>query len=276
MKILIVDRDESASQMIISRLTALGHQVVYDPAKNNALDRLSGEKFDVIIADPAPLTSLRPLILNIRRAVGRYPYIFLMSETASAEDAVKCGANDILSKPISADALERKMAGAEYLLGLIKRIGDSAQDFPSSGGVIAKSAFNQLFLSAIDRADRYGEATYILFISLANYEDIRNHDSAYAINHATAKLSHSLTLMRRQSDIIGQTARHEFALLLQRPVYDTEPVEAANRFAETLGSLKDLMPAGAGQAKISVTLVAVPTGQKLIEHIVTPAASPKS
>ncbi len=275
MKVLVVDRDEIAAQLIRSKLEPLGHRVVYEPAKNNAVERLSRDAFDVIFMDPSPLTSLRPVILNIRRTVGSYPYIFLMTENASREDAIKTGANDIMSKPMNPGALDEKLANAERLLALVKRIGDTSEDFPSAGGVIAKSAFNQLFLSSVDRADRYGEGTYILFISLSNYQDIRNLDGAYAADYAVAKLSQYLVLLRRQSDIIGQTAKHEYALLLQRPVYDTEPVEASNRFAESLAGLKDIASSGTTVAQVSVKLIAVPTGQKLADHAVFPNVAKK-
>jgi len=221
--------------------------------------------------DPSPLSNARPVILNIRRTVANYPYIFLLSETTTREEATKSGANDVMSKPLDPSSLEEKVANAERLLQLVKRIGDDSEDFPSAGGVIAKSAFNQLFLSAIDRADRYGERTFILFITMSNYIDIRDFDGPYAADYAVAKLSQYLVLLRRQSDIIGQTAKYEYALMLQRPVYDTEPVEAANRFAESLNGFKDIASSGATPVEITVSLVAVPTGQKLIEHLIYPS-----
>ena len=67
------------------------------------------------------------------------------------------GCNDLLKKPVSGEKLIVKSENAERMVGLVERIGDDSEDFPSAGGVIAKSAFNQLFLSSIDRADRYGE-----------------------------------------------------------------------------------------------------------------------
>jgi GGDEF domain-containing protein len=152
----------------------------------------------------------------------------------------------------------------------VARIGDDSEDFPSAGGVIAKSAFNQLFLSGMDRADRYGERTFVLFISLSNYKEILEMDGPYAAEYAVAKLSQYLVLLRRQSDIIGQTARYEYALLLQRPAYDTEPVEAANRFAESLSNIKDIVSSGSTEVKVTISLVDLPMGAKLIEHIITP------
>ena len=270
MKILVVDQNEATAQTVKSKLEPFGHREVHEPVKNNAIDRLAKEEFDVVFLDPSPLSDARPIILNIRRAVSHYPYIALMSENGTRADAIKAGGNEMLTKPLDAASLPEKIENAERLEGLIKRIGDDSEDFPSAGGVIAKSAFNQLFLSAVDRANRYGERTYILFISLSNFKEIRNLDGIYAADFAAAKLSQYLVLMRRQSDIIGQTAKHEYALMLQRPVYDTEPVEAANRFADSLSGFKDISSGGAMSPQISVTLIALPTGEKVIQHNVTP------
>ncbi len=274
MKVLVVDRDALAGQLIKSRIEPMGHKVTQEAVKNNAVERLANEEFDVIYLDPSPLTSPRPVILNIRRSVSNYPYIFLLSENASRQEALKLGCNDVMNKPLDITVLDERMGNADRLTKLIRRIGDDSEDFPSAGGVIAKSAFNQLFLSAVDRADRYGERTYMLFISVSNYQEIRDSDGAYAADYAVAKLSQYLVLLRRQSDIIGQTAKHEYALMLQRPVYDTEPVEAANRFAESLAGCEDIVSSGATPVQITVTLLDVPVGARIVEHVATPG--PKS
>jgi len=273
MKILAVDRDEMVLQMIRSKLEAKGHQVFEEASKNAAIDRLAHETFDIIFLDPAPLTSPRPVILNIRRSVGNYPYIFLSSDTASQEEAIKAGCNDLLKKPIDSAAFEKQIDHAQYFSDLVARIGDDSEDFPSAGGVIAKSAFNQLFLSAIDRADRYGEQTYTLFITMSNYRDILEMDGPYAAEYAVAKLSQYLVRLRRQSDIIGQTAKYEYALLLQRPLYETEPLEAANRFAEALSKYEGMVTNGPAKPEITVSLVEIPVGRKVIEHVIIPGES---
>ncbi len=270
MKILVVDREPVSFELVKTKLESRGHQVLHEPIKNNAVERLAKEPFDIIFLDPSPLTSPRPVILNIRRTAAKYFYMFLMSETASREEAIKSGTNDIMNKPLDPMVFDEKIGNADRLLKLVQRIGDDSEDFPSAGGVIAKSAFNQLFLSAMDRADRYGERTFILFISMSNYKDIKDHDGPKAAEYAVAKLSKYLVLLRRQSDIIGQTAKYEFALLLQRPVYETEPIEAANRFAESLAGFKDIISSGPTHVEITVTLMSIPTGGKMIEHVVHP------
>jgi PleD family two-component response regulator len=272
MKILVVDRDTLSSQMVKSKLEAAGHRVTEEAVKNSALERLEREPYDAVFFDPAPLTNARPVVLSIRRAMRGYAYVILTSHDIQKEEGLRCGANDIMGKPLDGGDLEKKVLNADRLTKLIRRVGDESEDFPSAGGVIAKSAFNQLFLSAMDRADRYGERSFLLFIGIKNYKEIQGMDGQYAAEYASAKLSQYLVRLRRQSDIIAQTGKSEFCLMLQRPMYETEPMEAANRFAEALGKLQDIVPDGAGQVEVYVTLMDVPIGAALIDHTVTYAA----
>lgn len=270
MKILVIDREPMTAQMLRSKLEALGHSVVEEPVKNTAVERVGAEAFDVVFLDPSPLTSPRPVVLNIRRSMKTYPYLFLLSDSISKEEALKAGVNDLYAKPMDVAALDEKMANAERLTKLVAHMGDDSEDFPSAGGVIAKSAINQLFLSAIDRADRYGERTYLLQIAISNYTEIRDLDGPHAAAYAVAKLCQYLVLLRRQSDIIGQTRKYEYTLMLQRPVYETEPVEAANRFAESLSKIEDIVSSGGASVELSVTLVEIPTGAQIVRHVIKP------
>lgn len=269
MKILVIDRDTLATQLIRSRLEVKGHTIVEEGVKNNAIALLEREPFEVVFIDPAPLNNARPVVLGIRRAVRNYPYVVLMSQDMPREEALRAGANEIMVKPINHSGLEVVMENAERLTSLIKRMGDETEDFPSAGGVIAKSAFNQLFLSCIDRADRYGERSYLVFIGIKNFQEILAMDGAYAAEYASAKLSQYLVRLRRQSDIIAQTGKNEFCLMLQRPMYETEPMEAANRFADALRRFDDICASENVKVEVSVTLIDLPVGHKHVEHVVT-------
>ncbi len=269
MKILVVDREDITAKLMSSRLETLGHKITEEPVKNNAVERLAKEDFDLIFIDPAPLTSAQPIILNLRRATGRYPYIVQMGSSMQQTEAIQSGANDAIAKPIDPEALDITVDNARYLISLIKRIGDDSEDFPSAGGIIAKSAFNQLFLSAIDRADRYGERTFIVFIGIKNYQEIYENEGPYAADYVVAKLSKYLVQLRRQSDIIAQTEGFEYALLLQRPMYETEPVEAANRFAEAITGFKGLFETDGIAPEVCVQLIDLPVGSRIVKHDIT-------
>ena len=159
---------------------------------------------------------------------------------------------------------------ARYFTHLVKHISDDSEDFPSAGGVISKSAFNQIFLSSIDRADRYGENTFILFISMSSYKEVYATEGPYVAEYAMAKLSQYLVTLRRQSDIIGQIAPNEYALILQRPLYETEPTEAASRFIEALASYPGFMKLDTKNIEINVTLASVPDGRRPVNKTFRP------
>jgi GGDEF domain-containing protein len=184
----------------------------------------------------------------------------------AAEEYIRVGANAFLPKPFDSENLTEHLSDAARLTHIIQTLNDDSIDFPSAGGIIAKSAFNQLFLSAIDRADRYGENTFVVFITVANYNDMLEMDGPYHADYAVAKMSQKLAQIRRQSDIIGQTAKHEYALLLQRPQYDTEPVDAANRFAEEMARLESIRQSVESDPEIRIQLIALPSGHREIDH----------
>ena len=276
MKILVTDRDTLTVQLIRSKLEAMGHTVIEEPVKNNAIERLGKESFDIVFFDPAPLNHARPIVLGIRRSVKNYPYIVMISKEPGKEDLLKSGVNDALIKPLDTQVLEGVAANAERLTALVRRIGDESEDFRSAGGVIAKSALNQLFLAALDRADRYGERSYFVFISIRNYAEILSMDGPYAAEYATAKLSQYLVRLRRQSDVLAQTGKNEYCLMLQRPIYATEPAEAANRFADALGRLEDICASDNTKVEVAVTLLELPSGASPVEHVLTFDKSKKS
>lgn len=269
MKILVVDREDITAQLMSTRLAPLGHLITHEPIKNNAIEKMAKEQYDLIFIDPAPLTSAQPIILNIRQRTGKYVYILQMGQDIKQIEAIQSGANNSITKPINPEDLDLSVNNAKNMLKLIERIGDSSMDFPSAGGVIAKSAFNQLFLSAIDRADRYGEQTFVVFIGVKNYNMIADTEGPYSGDCVSAKLSQYLVRLRRQSDIIAQTESHEYALLLQRPIYETEPKEAANRFAESLAGFDGLFEKDGIPPEFYIKLVNLPVGSQIIEHLIT-------
>lgn len=270
MRILVIDRDRMATQFLRSRIEGKGHELIEETVKNNAIELLGKDAMDAVFFDPAPLANARPLVLGIRRTMASYPYVVLMSHSIKREDAIRMGANDILTKPLDGADVERKIDNARRLVSLVKHIADDSVDFPSAGGIIAKSAFNQLFRSAIDRADRYGERAHVLFISLENYQQIRDLDGPYAAEYIVSKLAQQLARLRRQSDIISQIDVNEYALLLQRPQHESEPIDAAKRFAQSLSEYEDIIGSGSQPVDISVKLVDLPVGNMDYSYRIDP------
>jgi len=266
MKILITDRDQLISQMISSRLQDEDIVVIEEPVKSDALERISKEAFDLIMIDPSPMKDAQAMVMNIRRNAYSAPYIIVLGEELDMESIVKIGGNNFLSKPIDPEQLQQKIKQAKMLQAYVGNLTDLSEDFPSAGGVIAKSAFNQLFLSAMDRGWRYEENSYVISFSIENYADIKKMDGDYHASYGVSKLASHLVHLRRQSDVIGQTAVNQYCLLLQRTMSPTEPEDAAKRFAATLDEIDDFLPPDGNSIKITVRLMSLPNGEVLFDQ----------
>lgn len=263
MEILVIDRESLTNQLISSRLGAKGHHVVAEPNKNLAFDMIKSGKFDCIMVDPAPLSEARPVVIgiwkNIRSVVK--PYLLLLSKTGTTEEAILAGCNDVLNKPLSNQDLETKIGSCERIMEICRMLA-TEDNVHSSGGMIGKAAFNQLFLSAIDRAFRYGERSLIVFIEVTNHDEVVKAVGAPAFEETIKKLTEKMTFMRRQSDVIGRLGAEVFAILLQRPQYETEPMDAINRFSEVLDKFYQAFEDKRGAPKLHLRLIELPQGSQ--------------
>lgn len=266
MKILIIDRDETAATALGEAIYAAGYEVDYEPDYDTAMPRIASDEYNAVFYDPAPLEEYRQEFQNLRRATRNNLYMTITGKGLPAREVLLSGANDILTKPYNTDLLPSRLENIKRLQKLVRDMGNTAEDFPSAGGVISKSAFNQLFLSCLDRASRYAERSYALFMGIDNVKQIQMIHGSHVADFAAARLARHLVELRRQSDIIAQTGKAEHALLLQRPIFETEPMEAANRFAAALKDLSDFTDIDGAPVDIRVELVELPSGAIPVRH----------
>jgi PleD family two-component response regulator len=255
MRILIIDKDALSCQLLQKRLNAMDFEVKCEPDKSKALKILETEDYELIILDPTPVQDARPVIINIYKTIkNRYePQFLIISKNIDEENALAAGANDIIHKPVSPQRLERKIANMRRLKHYIDALSIE-DDLPAPRGVINKDAFNELFLSAIDRSHRYGERSFVVFINI--------HGEQKDFEAIAEKIRH----IRRQSDVIGRTCKKQFGILLQRPMYDSEPMDAITRFTEVLTQrIEDV--GLSDRLSVDLCLVEVPFG-RLHHHAV--------
>lgn len=269
MEVLVIDREALTNQLLISKLAAKGHNVVAEANKNIAFDMIKTGSFDCVMVDPAPLSEARPVIIGLSKNIKTEikPYLMLLSKTATTEDAIKAGTNDVLNKPLSAHDLEIKMQNAQRFRDIGAHLAHE-DNVHSAAGIIGKAAFNQLFLSAIDRASRYGERSYVVFLSITNREEIIAAVGEEACEKTLKKLSDKMTFIRRQSDVIGRLGQDDFAVLLQRPMTETEPMDTLNRFAEMLDQFYRTIVDPVESPRLHLMLVELPQGANHCEKYV--------
>jgi len=268
MKILVIDRDELVAQMMTTRLEEDGHEVVVETSKSEALELVANQAFDVIFADPSPMKDVRAMALNIRRSSKVRPYIIFMTsdEEITLSDSIQMGCNSLIYKPLDPEHIKTKINNAERLKDFFDNLADTSKDFPSAGGVIAKSAYNQLCLSAMDRGGRYNELTYILSIAVENYDEIKRLDGDYNASYSVSKMAYHMVRLRRLSDVVGQTRENEYSILLQRTEDEKEALDAASRFVATFDEIDDFLPSDGNPITIRLSLIRLPTGACPFDH----------
>lgn len=274
MDVLVIDRDSLTTQLLGSRLEALGHRVTVEPNKNAAFDLLKALKYDCVMLDPAPIPEARPVVVALWKNLEgqQVPYILLLSKSATTDDAILSGTNDVLAKPFSAQDIETKLGNAERMMRVTRHLAHE-DHVHSASGMVGKAAFYQLFLSSIDRAFRYGERNYIVFITITNFDDVHAALGDAGFEAALKKFTGQMTFMRRQSDVIGRLGPHEFAILLQRPQAENEPLNAIDRFAETLEKYHDGFGEGVIAPQMRLELIELPQGAFHAERFVPAVAS---
>lgn len=262
MKIMVIDRDRQAVEEIETICENMADiELVVEPIKNNALETLRREKFDAVFFDPAPQNELRSFIIGARRGIAHYNPIIVSSRQLDVRDIRAQGANDSLSKPITVESFKKKLENAKNLNELIARLSDEKEDFPSREGVISKSAFYQIFISCLDRADRYGEVSFLTFARIENIDAIRRDHGDEVADEVNENLKRYTMRIRRLSDIAGRTASNEICLMLVRPANEDEPKLAFNRFSESMAEYCELISTKDAKAEIGVYMMELPTGE---------------
>lgn len=268
MKVLVIDRDRDACEQLEGILKEMQVEATFEPTKNTAMENIKKTPYDVILFDPAPQNEMRSFIMGVRRTTHSFPPIIVVTHSLELKEVSLAGGNEIIKKPLDKTEVMKKVRNAARISSVSGVMADENEDFPSKEGIIAKSAFNQLFITCLDRSDRHGERSYLIFVAVDNLDEIAKIDGQEAADKVANNLRKHISRTRRTSDIAGHIKKAEFCLLLLRPTREDEPFLAANRFAETLKENLDLIATSTTKAILKVWLLAIPSGEIPVEHVV--------
>jgi putative nucleotidyltransferase with HDIG domain len=108
--VLVVEDDPDASRVMTELVTALGFQCVAVENNINALEILTGRRFDMVIADIDTMESLN-IIHDVREIHSDVPFIVITgyARDFTYDTVVSAGANDFIKKPFTEVELKNKL-----------------------------------------------------------------------------------------------------------------------------------------------------------------------
>jgi len=126
MRILIVDDDEVALELLGEALGAAGHDVITASNGREALERAHAERFRMVITDwEMPEMSGLDLCRNLRsESAGGYVYVIMLTGHDSPKETVEglsAGADDFIAKPFDPEELQVRVRAGERILALETR-----------------------------------------------------------------------------------------------------------------------------------------------------------
>jgi len=162
--ILIVDDDDALRRALADRLRYWGHQVAQADSGEEALRQTTHSVFDLILLDLSmPGMDGLTVLEKLREAGCRAEKVVLTAfgSVAKAVEAMKCGADDFLTKPADFEIL-RKVIDRALEKRRLLRVNEALTEQAGAGGVVSgRSEVMRLLLETATQAAR-SDATILL------------------------------------------------------------------------------------------------------------------
>ena len=265
MNILIVDDEPGSRLMVSSAVRRLGHEAVEAEDGNDGWQRFQAGRPEVLITDwSMPGIDGTELTRRIRSLEGGgYTYIMVLSALAdehAQRDAVRAGADDVLSKPADPAELERGLIAAERLVTMHRRMTSDLRRDPVTGAG-SRVRLDEDLAALCARVTRYGHTYCLAMIGVVPGSD-----------DGVRRVGAALTEEIRSGDVLYRYGPAQFVVLLPEQGKETANL-AANRLRT---AVERAAPAGTAISVGIVTTGAAPEPGALLaaaEATLTQAAT---
>lgn len=254
-RILVVDDEELMRDVLKNVLTDEGYEIELAGSGEEAVERMFGGRYDVIITD-----IVMPGMdgLGVVTAAQRLAYdvdVIVMTGYASMETAVesmKLGAAAYITKPFNIDQIRIIVANALKERSLRKRAkeGEFYKELSRKDGLTDlynHRFFHQLLDSEVTRGERYNRVVSLLMIDIDDFKRYNDSHGHPAGDVALRRLGRLLQRSSRNCDFVARYGGEEFAIIVPEV-----PAESAGSMADRIRELveesrfegEQVMPAG--------------------------------
>jgi diguanylate cyclase (GGDEF)-like protein len=273
-KILVVDDDEMARQLLTIYLSRAGHTIVEAAEGRSAWEVFQRENTRLIITDLMMLEVSGIELIRRIRADSRTGYTYLMILTALGDKAqvvtgLESGADDYLTKPFNPEELLARVSIGERILKLEDSLNESRRQMEylamhdTLTGMLNRRALQDHAEAELSRARRSSTPVSLAVLDLDHFKSINDRYGHLVGDQA---LQHVATILIRQIrtyDWAGRWGGEEFLLVLP----DTALPEArmvAERIREDIAATVLALPNGSElrlTASLGVASAAAASGE---------------
>ena len=232
--VLVVDDDVTFCSVVEVVLSERGYEVVAVNDPRQAMGILRQGDFDAVLLDLVmPELDGLELLDRIREHFNVLPIIVVSGHggTENTLEAMRRGATDFVTKPVTAPLLDLRIKSAWDL--------EQARRQANTDGLTG--LYNHRYLherlrQEIERAGRYGRELSLVMVDLDHfkaYNDAHGHPRG---DEVLIAIAHALRQISRSSDVVARYGGEEFTMILPETPSDEALVlaERARRHVESL------------------------------------------
>ncbi len=233
LKVLIVDDDPDARELVEDAIRTLGHACVLARDGLEALEMHERERADVIVSDwRMPRMDGLQLCRSIRAEdpLRSYTHFIFLTGNDDKEhfvEGMRAGADDYISKPIDLDELDARLEAARRVVSLQRQLRannsvlrrDSERAFVAARTDPLTAALNRLALAEdlealAARAERYNHRYCAALCDVDEFKSYNDHFGHLAGDEALRQVANALHEALRRGDGFYRYGGEEFLAIL--------------------------------------------------------------
>lgn len=245
-KILIVEDDADAREILVTFLSRWGYNVQTVANGYSAAKLLEEETFDMVLLDwELPGISGIELCEQIRKQ-SKQQYIYTIMVTAKKDKmdmltGFEKGADDYIVKPFNFQEMKARVRSGERIIKLEKRLR-SAYDklykvatLDPLTGVLNRGAILELFEKEVKRGRRIGQPVGFIICDLDDFKKVNDTYGHLVGDDVLCEVCEIIAASLRNYDAVGRYGGEEFVMVL--PGLNTaESAEVAERIRSSIAS----------------------------------------
>ncbi len=232
--VLVVDDDITFCSVVEVVLSERGYEVVTVTDPLQAMGILRQGDFDAVLLDLVmPELDGLELLDRIREHFTVLPIIVVSGHggTENTLEAMRRGATDFITKPVTAPLLDLRIKAA-WDLEQARRLANT----DGLTGLYNHRYLHERLRQEIERANRYGRQLSLVMVDLDHfkaYNDTHGHPRG---DEVLIAIAHTLRQISRSSDVVARYGGEEFTMILPETPLDEARVlaERARRHVESL------------------------------------------